>query len=130
MTEQKIQEALAKHLDALGVLWTATANGGIRAKAAAAALKRSGVKAGVPDVLIFTPPPSGVGVGLAIELKRPREGKRPKGRVSDHQRIWLEALRATGWRAEVAYGYDHALEILTAAGYVLETHNLPEEKDQ
>lgn len=123
MTEQQIQEQLAKYLDSMGLLWTATANGGVRAKAAAAALKRGGVKAGVPDVLIFTPPPSGVGVGLAIELKRPREGARPKGRISDHQRIWLEALRATGWRAEVAYGYDHALEILTAAGYVLEVNN-------
>jgi hypothetical protein len=126
MTEQKIQEALAKYLDSLGVLWTATANGGMRAKAAAAALKRSGVKAGVPDILIFTPPPSGVGGGLAIELKRPRVGKKPKGRVSDHQRIWLEALRATGWRAEVAYGYDHALEILSAAGYVIHNNNLEE----
>jgi hypothetical protein len=123
MTEQKIQEALAKHLDDLGILWTATANGGIRAKAAAAALKRSGVKRGVPDILIFTPPPSGVGVGLAIELKRPRQGKRPKGRVSDHQRIWMESLRATGWRAEVAYGFEHALEILIAAGYALQINN-------
>jgi len=126
MTEQKIQEALAKYLDSLGVLWTATANGGLRAKSVAAALKKSGVKAGVPDIFIFSPPPSGVGVGLAIELKRPRQGKKPKGRVSDHQRIWLESLRANGWRAEVAFGYDHALEILTAAGYEKKTKSMKE----
>lgn len=119
MTELEIQCELAKHLDALGVLWTATANGGKRDARTAASLKRSGVKRGVPDILIFTPPPSGIGAGLAIELKRGNQDSRRRGRLSEHQRIWLESLRALGWRAEVAYGLDHALEILTQAGYTL-----------
>jgi hypothetical protein len=119
MTELEIQCELAKHLDALGVLWTATANGGKRDARTAASLKRSGVKRGVPDILIFTPPPSGIGAGLAIELKRGNQDSRRRGSLSEHQRIWLESLRALGWRAEVAYGLDHALEILTQAGYTL-----------
>ena len=118
-TEADIQKELAKILDSARLLWTATANGGKRDKRTAAALKAQGVKPGVPDVLIFSPPPSGVGVGLAIELKRAASGSRRRGRVSAHQRIWMEELRALGWRAEVAYGYEHAIEILLSAGYDL-----------
>lgn len=117
-TESAIQKRLCLTLDELAVLWTATANGGKRDKRTAASLRLQGVKKGVPDIMIFTPPPSGVGLGLAIELKRPRTDQRARGRVSEYQRIWLERLRACGWRAEVAYGYDHALEILMSAGYL------------
>ena len=117
-SEADIQARLKSTLDELGVLWTATANGGKRDRRTAASLKRQGVKRGVPDILIFSPPPSGIGHGLAIELKRPKGTRRARGRVSEHQRIWCERLRASGWRAEIAYGYDHALEILKSAGYL------------
>jgi hypothetical protein len=116
-SEADIQKELAKILDQAHLLWTATANGGKRDKRTAAALKAQGLKPGVPDVLIFTPPPSGIGIGLAIELKREAGYGKQRGRLSPHQRIWLEELRALGWRAEVAYGLDHALEILRGAGY-------------
>jgi len=117
MTEAEIQKELARLLDNAGLLWSATANGGRRDKRTAASLKAQGVKRGLPDILIFDACPSGVGCGLAIELKRPRSDGRQRGRVSDAQRVWLEGLRACGWRAEVAYGYDHALDILESAGY-------------
>lgn len=116
-SEAEIQKSLARRLDQAHLLWTATANGGKRDKRTAATLRAQGVKPGVPDILIFTPPPSGVGIGLAIELKRPTTRGKQRGRLSPHQRIWLEELRALGWRAEVAYGLDHALEILRGAGY-------------
>ncbi len=119
-SEADIQKALVKIIDQARLLWTATANGGKRDKRTAASLKAQGVKAGVPDILIFTPPPSGVGMGLALELKRPQGFGKARGRVSAHQRVWLEELRAIGWRAEVAYGYDHAIEILKSSGYDLE----------
>ena len=118
-TEADIQRDLAKVLDDANLLWTATANGGKRDKRTAAALKAQGLKPGVPDVLIFTPPPSGIGRGMALELKRDSGQGKQRGRLSPHQRIWLEELRALGWRAEVAYGYDHALEILRGAGYII-----------
>ena len=117
-TEYSIQCALAQILDSHSLLWTATANGGKRDKRTAGAMKKSGVKPGVPDIFIFTPPPSGVGVGLAIELKRPKTDSSAQGRVSVVQRVWLENLRAVGWRAEVAYGLEHALSILESAGYI------------
>ncbi len=116
-SEADIQKEIAKALDEAGLLWTATANGGKRDKRTAASLKAQGLKPGVPDVLIFTPPPSGIGCGMAIELKRDAGQGKQRGRLSPHQRIWLEELRTLGWRAEVAYGLDHALEILRAAGY-------------
>ena len=120
-TEAQAQIELVRILDAAAkpILFSATANGGKRDKRTAAALKKQGVKPGLPDLLIFTPPPNGVGVGLAIELKRARASGKQRGRVSAHQEIWLEELRSVGWRAEVAYGLDHALEILTRAGYDL-----------
>ena len=129
MTEQQAQIELAKILDKSSLLWTATANGGKRDARTASTLKKTGVKAGVPDILIFSPPPSGVGVGLAIELKRAKQGKRPKGRVSESQRIWLEQLRANGWRGEVAYGLQHAIEILEGAGYILQLPPKIEKKE-
>jgi len=116
-TEAQIQKRLAVYLDRLNLLWTATANGGKRDKRTASALKSQGVKKGVPDILIFTPPPVGGSVGFAIELKVDATETRRKGRVSEHQRIWLQELRANHWRAEVAYGYTHAIELLTKAGY-------------
>lgn len=118
-TEADIQKTLVSYLDHANLLWTATANGGKRDKRTAAGLKAQGVKAGVPDILIFTPPPTGVGSGLALELKRDAGYGRQRGRLSTHQRIWLEELRALGWRAEVVYGLDHALEILRSCGYDL-----------
>ena len=54
---------------------------------------------------------------MAIELKRGAEEGKRKGSVSAHQRVWLENLRAVGWRAEVAYGLDHAVQLLKDAGY-------------
>jgi hypothetical protein len=119
-SEADIQKRLAKALDAAELIWTATANGGKRDKRTAASLKAQGLKPGVPDILIFSPPPSGIGCGMAIELKRDAGQGRQRGRTSPHQRVWLEELRALGWRAEVAYGYRHALEILRSAGYQIE----------
>jgi len=118
-SEAEIQKDLVGVIDQARLLWTATANGGKRDKRTAASLKAQGVKAGVPDILIFTPPPSGMFQGLALELKRPQGFGKARGRVSAHQRVWLEELRAIGWRAEVAYGYDHAIEILKSSGYDL-----------
>ena len=118
-SEAQAQKELAKILDQAGLVWTATANGGKRDKRTAASLKLSGVKAGVPDILIFTPPPTGFGVGFALELKRePSEGKQ-KGRVSVHQRPWLEELRRLGWRAEIGFGLQHSIELLKGAGYTI-----------
>ena len=75
-------------------------NVGKRNACEAAQFKRMGVKAGVPD--LFLPVPRGGCHGLFIELKAPR------GKVSDHQRGWLESLKASGYAVSVCYGCDEA----------------------
>lgn len=67
-------------------------------------LKAAGYKRGFPDVFLYEP--RGEWHGLAIELKREKGG-----RVSAHQKEWIERLIARGYRAEVAKGFDHAVEI-------------------
>jgi hypothetical protein len=86
------------------ILFTAT-NGGVRLSMnQAKRMKAAGYLRGVPDLLFFE---SRHGFhGLAIELKA------PKGRISPIQRERIEEFRIRGWRAEVAFGWDHAMKIL------------------
>lgn len=75
--------------------------------------KRLGVKAGVPDLLIFDPPPTCPdNVGTAIELKR-RKG----GRVTPEQTDWLNDLKDRGWAVAVCQGATEAIEFLESLGY-------------
>lgn len=69
------------------------------------------MKAGVPDVLVFTPAPHG-GKPCAVELKRERGG-----RVSLAQYAWLDALAKCGWDVYVARGASEAIRMLRALGY-------------
>ena len=113
MSEQEEQERLAAALDASGLLWTATANGGRRSMSTGLALKRSGVKPGVPDILIFTPSPLAP-QGAAIELKRVYP---TPGAASPQQVAFIERLNAAGINAAVAWGAEGARDQLIAWGY-------------
>lgn len=55
-SEEAEQRALAQWLDLHRILWCHVPNGGQRSKAVAGKLKAAGVKAGVPDVLVFNQP--------------------------------------------------------------------------
>ena len=117
-TEEAEQRALVQWLDLHGILYTATANGARTSWSQARKLKATGVKAGVPDLLILDPPKvSHVGRwwaphSVAIEMKR-RKG----GTVSKEQNMWINALKDRGWEAFVAHGADQAIEMLKALGY-------------
>lgn len=100
MSEQSAQVALARWLDQRPspyvrgerLLWTHPPNGFERSARAAGAAKRAGAKAGVPDVLIFEPPPRRPGArGAAWELKV------GKGRRSAPQERWARLLDLAGW---------------------------------
>lgn len=78
-------------------------NGGLRHKATAGRLKATGVKSGVPDVML--PVSVGKWLGLFVELKRKKGG-----RVSDEQKHWIRALTSNGYRAYVCEGWRHAAE--------------------
>lgn len=67
-------------------------------------LKRMGVKAGVPDLVL--PVSVGEHHGLYIEMKA------PNGRVSEAQKWWLKELTAQGYLAAVCYGWKQATDCL------------------
>lgn len=76
----------------------AIANGGKRDGRTAAVLQRTGVKPGVPDLCL--PVARGEYHGLYVELKRQRGGA-----VSASQKVWLERLKAQGYKAIVCKGW-------------------------
>ena len=82
-------------------------NGEFRHKKTAATLKRMGVKAGFPDMIL---PVSRHGYNsLAIELKRRKEAK---SQTSPEQKAWIEYLNKQGWYAVVCYGAEDAIQKL------------------
>ena len=112
VSEADHQKALADWLDAIGVLWFHPPNGGHRHRAVAARLKAEGVKAGVPDVWILTPPPRVPDArGVVVELKK------KGGRLSSAQRRWLDELAGLGWLTFVSHGWRPAVEWLEGLGY-------------
>lgn len=79
-------------------------NGGKRDKATAIALKRQGVKSGVPDIVL---PAARAGYhGLYIELKAGRNT------TTANQDLWLEYLRKQGYFTAVCYGWRSAAELI------------------
>lgn len=96
---------------ALGLLF-AIPNGGARSKATAGRLKAEGVRAGVPDICLpVAIAPYG---GLWIELKRPGERGKPKGRASPEQLRWLGDLQAHGQCVAICYGALEAIDVIGA----------------
>lgn len=122
MPEDEIQIELASRLDAAGILWCHVPNEGRCSKREGGRRKARGVKAGVPDFLIFDPPPAsesefaGGRAGAALEIKR--EDESPSA-WKPHQRKWAADLAARGWATAVAYGLDAALAQLRAWGYTV-----------
>jgi len=110
-TEDEEQEALFHWADAESATkpWLkgmfAIPNGGYRAIKTAVRLKRTGTRAGVPD--IFLPVSNGREHGLFIEMKR-RKG----GTVSELQRERMKMLSAEGYRCVVAKGCQEAIDAI------------------
>lgn len=81
-------------------------NGGTRSnKIEAANMKRGGVRAGIPDLMLAVP--SQGFHGLFIEMK-----KRHGGTVSKAQKEVIPLLSAQGYRCEICRGFDEALGVL------------------
>ena len=80
-------------------------NGGSRNPVEAARLKAQGVLAGIPD--IFLPAARGEYHGLYIEMKRQKGG-----RLSEDQKIMIDALRHQGYRVVVCRGCEDAMNVI------------------
>ena len=79
-------------------------NGGARDRVTGAKLKAAGVKPGVPDICL--PVARGGYHGLYIELKY------GKNTTSESQKEWLTHLEAAGYKAQVCYGRDEAVQAI------------------
>lgn len=108
ITEHGIQAALVhwfrcKYPEHTHLLF-AIPNGERRDKVTAARLKKAGVVAGIPDLMLAIPKPPFH--GLFLELKT------ATGRASRNQKAVAETLRAQNYRVALAYGLDDAIETI------------------
>lgn len=104
--EDALQRQVAWLLDRSGLLWCHPANERKCSPQQGARLKAAGVKAGVPDVLIFNPVLRDDGLGVAIELKAGKNQPTPE------QARWLLNLGLLGWRCHVCRKLDEVHRIL------------------
>ena len=105
MSEATEQQAVVEWCGWNGIPVFAIPNGGRRNAKEAYFLRKSGVKAGVPD--LFVPVPKGGFSGLFIELKVGRNT------ATETQKQWLELLGGNGYRAEVCRGARAAIELIS-----------------
>ena len=79
-------------------------NEGKRSRQNGAALRRGGLKSGVPDV--WLPVANGNYHGLVIEMKA------EKNRVTAEQKEWLLRQAGNGWKACACWGFEAAATII------------------
>jgi len=79
-------------------------NGGARDAITGAQLKRAGVRAGVPDLML--PVARGPYHGMFLELKV------GKNRPAEKQAAWLDALTQQGYLAVACWGWWEAKEVI------------------
>lgn len=76
-------------------------NGGLRNIVTASKMKREGVRAGVPDLMLAYPTTSSP--GLFIEMK-----KQDGGRLSDNQKTMIKILEYYHYKCVVCHGWEQA----------------------
>ena len=106
--ETAIHCTVVQHLNARGmpgVMWWHTPNGGYRNKSEAMLLKAMGVKAGVPDFLLFS---AGRLHGLEIKAQG--------GRASPEQLAFIAELDRAGAYTALVTGLDACLATLESWG--------------
>lgn len=89
----------------MAVLLHHSPNGGKRNASEAARFKAMGVRAGFPDLVLLVP--RGRYHGLMIELKT------TKGRQSEHQAHYQQAVEEQGYRYEICRDANQFVDIVT-----------------
>lgn len=112
--EELLQASVAQYLNILSqqgrLLWFHPANGGSRNLLEAVKLKRLGVKAGVPDIVVIPK----VGPVCFIELKS------EDGVLTETQKFWLQALPDYGCPVRVCRSLDDVQQFLFQTGVIRE----------
>lgn len=101
--EEHEQTKVCVYLAKRGLPYFCIPNGGKRGMLEAMRLKRSGVMAGIPDLMI--PVACGKWHGLFLEMKKEKGGI-----VSESQKYWIEILRGQDYKVEVCHGANHAID--------------------
>jgi hypothetical protein len=115
LSELSEQSVVVSALRRAGILFFAVPNGHVRSKRQHVQARLEGVSAGVPDLIIVTPPPARPDlVATALEMKR---GDAKPSDLRDTQTQWLARLAANRWAVAVGLGAADALEKLRALGY-------------
>jgi|TARA_R100000655_G_C2978552_1_gene191451 hypothetical protein len=106
VNEQNLQEAVVTYIQLKhkGVRYCASAGGLRTSISQASAMKRAGYVKGVPDLQIMEARHNYYGLFMEIKTK--------KGRLSPHQKQWLEDLNNKGYLAKCCYGLEEALDII------------------
>ena len=118
--EDAIQLTVAGVLDAAGIAWFHPPLGGYRTTAEGAILKSLGAKAGIPDIIIFDPPPCSP---ICPTCGRPEapgafdEIKAGKNQTEPEQDAWHRVLWDRDWLGGVSRGIDDTLDKLRGLGY-------------
>lgn len=107
LTENQEQIRFVETVKAMGYRVIAIPNGGKRTLAAGYNLKRMGMAAGAPDVLV--PYPTGKYHGFFCELKIKKGGV-----VTDLQFDWIRYLNGEGYFACIANGHQEAIDMFIA----------------
>ncbi len=108
-SEDDLQTAIITYCNRMGLIdkrWLlifAIPNGGFRNIATASRLKRTGVKAGIPD--LFLASANNKYHGLFLEVKNGLKKK-----LSLNQIEWLKILNAEGYKAITVYSLDEAID--------------------
>ena len=95
-------------------------NGGSRHIAEATKMVATGLRKGVPDVMLPAdapkyPPESEIWYhGCFIEMKTEKRRKQKNGGLEDDQIEWIEALQKAGYYCKVCYNWIEAKETLIA----------------
>jgi hypothetical protein len=109
VSEHEEQALLCAWLDFHGVGYFAVPNGARTSPSVAKRLKKEGMRAGAPDLVLVDL--SAGGRPVAIEMKS------ANGRVSTTQMGMHVRLEAAGWVVVVGYGCGDAVGQLRALGY-------------
>ena len=96
--EHEVQKAICEYLDIRRICYFAIPNGGKRGKIEAKKFRAEGVKSGVPDLFVLWESQP-----FFLEVKRPKNGLVPKGRVSKNQTEMMETLTENGAECAVVY---------------------------
>lgn len=111
-SEEREQFVVVQWMELKRITFIHVPNGGKRNYLTGAMLKKQGVKAGFPDLIIFDIPPRQPNYrGIAIEMKR------KNGKTSPLQKEWIRKLIQLGWFATVCKGADEAIRVLEDLGF-------------